>query len=216
MKRCLFAALMSAAAEAAGCALPAAELTGGAGGAGGQAAGGGGTGGTACSSDEVPIGELTACIDRYEASKGPSNVAQSKAGESPWVNLTSTEAKNACVASGKRLCTLAEWRAACSGPAAYAYPYGNVFDSTACNGGEQGGVVALTGQFAGCEGSVPGLFDMSGNVIEWTNGCDGSGNCDEAGGSFQNVNTDLRCNLKYTQNATFADAGTGFRCCRDP
>lgn len=205
-----------------GCALPPADLvagTAGVGGAGGAAgvAGTAGSGGSAtCAPDEVAVAELGVCIDRYEASKGAGNVASSKASEYPWVNVSSSEAKDACLAAGKRLCTLEEWRAACAGPTHLAFPYGDVFDPGACNGAENNGAVAPTGEFVSCEGAAAGLFDMSGNVLEWTDGCDVNGYCMEAGGSFQNLDNDLRCDHTYTQDAAYTDFGTGFRCCRDP
>ncbi|MGC9313062.1 MAG: formylglycine-generating enzyme family protein, partial [Sediminispirochaetaceae bacterium] len=87
------------------------------------------------------------CIDKYEASRpdatdtsyGVDNsMAVSRAGVIPWyVNPMNEDAfgemKTASAAAGKRLCTAAEWTAACSGTSGLTYAFGNVFDPFTCN-----------------------------------------------------------------------------------
>lgn len=64
------------------------------------------------------------------------------------------------------------------------------------------------------------VSDMSGNVAEWDNGCDGDdpdSPCRVRGGSYEHQNHGLRCamgeNLRWPRMRT--QAGVGFRCCAD-
>ena len=94
------------------------------------------------------------------------------------------EARTACQRAGMRLCRVTrnaggavltdEWGRMCEGAANNAYPYGNTYNGTTCNGSDYdpvaGGVnedVAIgTGTLAGCQ--APDLArDMSGNLKEW-------------------------------------------------
>ena len=85
----------------------------------------------------------------------------------------------------------------------------------------------LTGSYSiiyggSCQGGFTGLYNMTGNVAEWEDSCDSSGNCRIRGGSFLNQ-TDAqgqRCdNLSRTQPRVAADADreqlrdVGIRCC---
>ena len=154
------------------------------------------------------------CIDRYEASRGPADTALSLVGETPWVNVTYTEAEAACGLAGKRMCTDVEWSAACRGPMAFAYPYGALYSRGQCVDSSVGGGVQLTGSLATCEGATPGVFDMAGNVDEWVDAC-GSGFCDLQGGDLS-YSDDASCRQFQTQRVSFSGNISGFRCCRTP
>ena len=197
--------------------------------------------GPACPADMVGVPVVNVCIDRYEASRGPDGRAQSVQGAEPWANLKWADAKAACEAAGKRLCRADEWITACqAGPEKRQYPYGNDYQDSACNTGDHkrwhekhncsvdddgSGPNSLartwhavpTGSLASCEGGLPGLFDMSGNVGEWADACEGdycrsrsSGYWGYAAGATQ------RCEggHKLHKDATFPYVG--FRCCRAP
>jgi Sulfatase-modifying factor enzyme 1 len=119
------------------------------------------------------------CIDRFEY--------PNLEGVRPAVMVNWVEAKGACEAEGKRLCTGSEWTLACEGAERVPYPYGYTRDSTACNidrphpnvdeqallsPRDVSGEVArldqrvASGQMARCK-SPYGVQDMTGNVDEW-------------------------------------------------
>ncbi|MFH0903201.1 MAG: SUMF1/EgtB/PvdO family nonheme iron enzyme [Pseudomonadota bacterium] len=100
----------------------------------------GGGGGDGCPPDMVRNGAF--CIDRYEASRadatasswGTSDLPSSRAGVLPWSGVSADDARAACAAAEKRLCSLTEWTTTCQGSAGSAYVYGNTYDPIACNG----------------------------------------------------------------------------------
>ncbi len=162
-------------------------------------------------------GGVCFCIDRFEASRAPGDVAQSEAQQMPWIGVSFDEAKAACEGAGKRLCSGREWSAACAGLPAMRFPYGPELDRGACNDDVE---VAPTGSFSGCEGGVPELFDMSGNVAEWAGLPEDPGACGELGcavfgGSVELGMPDLACGLRAGFTRTSTGAAIGFRCCTD-
>jgi hypothetical protein len=115
----------------------------------------------------------------------------SLAGKLPWANVTMSEAEAACALIGPnwRLCAASEWQAACQGVSATTFPYGNTYVPGDCNGNDyatgmgQTPATIPTGQAAACLSidatkasttfsTNPSLnttlYDMSGNVKEWT------------------------------------------------
>lgn len=126
----------------------------------------------------------------------------------PQGYISQVQAQAACARSGKRLCTLPEWTAACRGRPShdYVYPYGNAYQSGTCNEGKPSPIVTLFGpnptysnqelndprcdelegglakggEYAKCVSSY-GAFDMHGNLHEWI---DDSPNGDVTRGSF--------------------------------
>ena len=144
-----------------------------------------------------------------------------------------------CAWAGRRLCgkigggpngsndfdnpALSQWMHACMGPSGTAYPYGNTFDSTRCNGplSNNYGPVSV-GKETNCVGGYPGLFDMSGNVWEWEDSCSGSTGatdpCRERGSSYVQTRDDasgifLRCDANNNNPRQSTDWSVGFRCC---
>ena len=175
----------------------------------------GADGGPQCPSDMVYIPSQHTCIDKYEASKGQSGRAKSVQGVYPWINIPWTDAKYACWAAGKRLCRSDEWKAACRGPQTTTYPYGNTYSSVACNGKDHGiGAAVVAGNMASCEGGYSGLFDMSGNVIEWLGDCRDSLACWVTGGSFSHEANYMSCDDETSYSKVFARNHLGFRCCK--
>lgn len=126
----------------------------------------------------VPTGATYTCVDAVEASVGPGcpvaaprSAVESQqnlneptcgavavAGVSPWTNVTRDQAAAACLRSGKRLPTAAEW---------YTIALGTPDSSGVCNTDSTG--VRSTGVVEDCASAV-GIFDAVGNVWEWVDG----------------------------------------------
>jgi formylglycine-generating enzyme len=165
------------------------------------------------------------CIDRYEW--------PNKAGEIPVYMTSWREARAACKAVGKRLCTDSEWTLACEGPAHLPYPYGLKRSSEACNIDKPYGfpdpvkvydpktqdaeLARLdqrepAGSRAGCK-SPYGAHDMAGNVDEWVVNETGEPfKSGLKGGYWGPVKT--RCRpMTVAHEETFRYYQIGFRCC---
>ncbi|MBC7892676.1 MAG: SUMF1/EgtB/PvdO family nonheme iron enzyme [Sphingobacteriaceae bacterium] len=85
----------------------------------------------------------------------------------PVTFITLDDARAYAAWLGKRLPTEAEWQwAAQNGRKETAYPWGNDYDSTVCNTGQTKGTTPVT-QFEKGRTSQ-GLYDLSGNVWQWT------------------------------------------------
>lgn len=127
--------------------------------------------------------------------------------ETPDLPVTCVDACDAlayCIWAGKRLCgkkgggqllpnqvgnpTKDEWLVACNGSTSRLYPYGGSFDGDACVVASD--APAPVGTEAACV-SAEGVFDLSGNVAEWSDSSDNSSGevrCAARGGSFANQN----------------------------
>ncbi len=187
----------------------------------------------------VRRGALDFWIYRHEASRPDATAARagdlatrscSRPGVLPWTNVGFDAAAAACAAAGLRLCTGAEWQAACEGAAASAYPYGSSYDPLRCNGGDRdaipGGLVdhavAPTGALAMCA-SADGALDLSGNVKEWTRDTREMTPAPMPrpiyvvrGGSFESPERGLTCQTDLSRaTSDTALASLGFRCCSD-
>ncbi len=166
--------------------------------------------------------------------------AASIEGAVPQAYLDQLQAGDACANAGKRLCTDAEWLRACRGPDDFVYPYGAKLEPGVCNDhrdvhpaieyfgtsdawiwSELGNAcldqlpdsLDPAGANPGCV-TAEGLFDLMGNLHEWT--ADPAGTF--RGGYF--VDTVLNgpgCLYATTaHDVTHWDYSTGFRCCADP
>jgi formylglycine-generating enzyme required for sulfatase activity len=199
------------------------------------------------------------CIDRWEASlvevraSGEASFspyatvdehhvrAVSRAGVVPQAYISQTQAKAACAASEKRICTDKEWLRACKGPGATKFPYGAEHKDGACNGestvaplsympppkqypdmenmnnpglNQIEGTVARTGAYASCTNAF-GVFDMVGNLHEWV-ASDVYG-AEFLGGYYRDTTANGDgCDYQTTAHDRFYhDYSTGFRCCKD-
>ena len=165
--------------------------------------------------------------------------AVSLAGAVPQGYITGVQADAACQEAGKRLCSDSEWLRACQGEPATTYPYGDTRQPGVCNDArdrhpvvdyfestdpsiwsklgnacinQQDESLARTGAHAGCV-TDDGLFDMMGNLHEWT--------ADPAGTFRGGFYADTAINGQGCLYATTAhntahwDYSTGFRCCAD-
>jgi len=164
-----------------------------------------------------------------------------------------------CVGVGKRLCgkigggsngyndyanaSLSQWYAACTSNGTYSstgYPYGNTYQASYCNGynANKGAPVAVATMLQ-CQSTISsyaGVYDLSGNVFEWEDSCNGAtGQTDDCllrGGGYGDGGADLECGftldvftrsygadlecgftLDVFTRSYGADNGIGFRCC---
>ncbi len=164
--------------------------------------------------------------------------AASIAGAVPQGYINGDQAAAACARAGKRLCTDAEWLRACQGDAGRTYPYGDERDPGVCNDARaRHPAVELfpndpnpfdriqdacinqlhdgltpTGDHPGCV-TPEGVFDMMGNLHEWT--ADPSGTF-RGGFYVDTVRNGPGCLYRTTaHNRQHWDYSTGFRCCAD-
>ncbi len=144
--------------------------------------------------------------------------ACSLAGVRPSRLLSWYPAQRACENVSKRLCSGTEWYDACRrGSDDLLYPYDNAYDGSACNGQDVAiGDTVPTATFAACEGGYPLVFDMSGNVAEWTSECSGIPSCEVRGGSYGSIESWLHCyRTSGTTPSLDNSSNRGFRCCKD-
>jgi len=172
-------------------------------------------------------------IDPYEA-RIVSGKAESTSGVAPEVNVDYATAKAACEAAGKRLCTTSEWFAACVGANNRAYAFqdsesspvsiDSVCDVARTENNTPGSLPSLTGAHPSCKTEGLNLYDMIGNLAEWTT--DASGTPVAAGEPFYLASgatlADAKCVTTTTDiGSPTIDPATkstdvGFRCCKDP
>jgi hypothetical protein len=169
------------------------------------------------------------CVDRFEY--------PNRRGAYPWIMATWNEAKGICAREGKRLCTEAEWTFACEGEEGLPYPYGYARDAEACvidrahRDVDEAALFPRDTEHSLMEidhlwqgepsGSRPrcrsplGVYDMTGNVDEWTTSVvAGERPSILKGGYWGPVRTRCRPSTR-AHGETFAYYQIGFRCCSD-
>lgn len=151
------------------------------------------------------------CIDMYEWPNEP--------GKLPKLGVPFAEAEASCRGAGKRLCSEDEWEKACKGPQDLRFPYGAAFDPDACNTQDRANAprkVTVSGAWSRCRSGY-GLFDLSGNLAEWTASAFEPGTPEKAvkGGSAARPSFDDRCSSRRRVDPARRDVNVGFRCCAD-
>jgi len=159
----------------------------------------------ACPDSMVPVGSF--CIDAYEH---PGTV-----GVVPEANIDFPEAQNACAARSLRVCTTEEWEQACRGSQGRRWPYGDTYVAGTCNDKsddkEQSGEQAEpSGARSDCV-TPEGVFDLSGNLWEWTQSSAGQG---QLRGGGWNISSGLgMCRSGATADNAYKSIEVGVRCC---
>lgn len=180
-------------------------------------------------SAKLPTRDMRFCIDRFEY--------PDQRGAYPWIMVTWNEAEALCHDDGKRLCTEAEWTFACEGEGTMPYPYGYDRDPTACvidrpaRDVNENALLPRDSEHALIEvdhlwqgeasGARPrcrspfGVYDMTGNVDEWTTSViPGERPSVLKGGYWGPVRTRCRPSTR-AHGEGFAYYQQGLRCCAD-
>jgi sulfatase modifying factor 1 len=160
----------------------------------------------------------------------------------PQGYVSGAQAARACAEAGKRLCSPVEWRTACRGPESMTFGYSNSREPERCNDtarspmlhyyphflepshyvgskemndprlNQLGGTLAKTGAHESCTNGY-GVYDMVGNLHEWTNDPNGT----FQGGYYLDTHENGDgCMYRTTaHDYAYHDYSTGFRCCAD-
>ena len=109
-----------------------------------------------------------------------------------------------------------EWQAAAAGKEGRKYPWGNTWDKTRCNIDETGIIrTSPVGVFKK-GGTIEGVFDLSGNVWEWTDSWlhNEEGLKVLRGSSWNFDHSYVRCADRYWTILGGSGDSLGFRCAR--
>lgn len=114
-----------------------------------------------------------------------------------------------------------EWFFACSKGGTRAFPYGDNYAAGTCIDATVDSARPREVGTRSCEGGIPGVFDMSGNVEEWIDHCYIGTNqaCFRPGGGYWHDTVDnFDCELWWEQSTDMREQSpaTGFRCCDVP
>lgn len=171
--------------------------------------------------------QLHFCIDRYEY--------PNQNGAYPWIVSTYIESSNLCKREGKRLCTESEWTLACEGEEGTPYPGAYEREAAACvtdqpwrefdsaalgdrNSSRAENEVdrlwqgEASGSRATCRSSY-GVYDMTGNVDEWTTSVRKTGYRSVLKGGYWGPVRDRCRPATRAHNEQFVAYQQGFRCC---
>ncbi len=129
------------------------------------------------------------CIDEYEH--------PGVGGVMPTIGVAWYEASETCTAEAKMMCTEDQWARAC---------VGTIVES--CEGS-----IGPSGHRPECVSAL-GVYDLAGNVAEWTASPGGSVTFWVRGGSGEEE--DIGCDLREEFDAERRRTDLGVRCCRRP
>ncbi len=147
----------------------------------------------------------------------------------PRTNVSWDEARIACGARGRRLCTVDEWEAACRGAQGWRYSYGDEYNPQRCYTEDapffDTRALRPAGSFPSCV-SPQGVHDLNGSVSEWVDAerpgppfpadpTAGDKPCNEImGGTMWGATYGQDCNSRHWHPAGHRQDDDGFRCCR--
>ena len=185
----------------------------------------------------VPAGLPVACSFNVEyeptADWPPGGVGL----ERPVAHVDWCDALAYCLDHDRRLCgrigagpldpndtndaTESEWFNACSNQGQRAFPYGQDYEPSTCNGSDLGVNTATdVASHVGCVDATGMIFDLSGNVWEYEDSCAGDAgdgdDCSIRGGAYNNGPNSLDCGANVTAQRGGTAVNIGFRCCADP
>lgn len=161
-----------------------------------------------CAEGTVPVtlAKGSVCMDKYEWPDSEGAI--------PRAFVTHREAEDSCRAAGKRLCSEAEWNEACRGPDRDAYPYGARYRENDCPAKEA--AAARSGRFPVCR-SYYGVYDMAGNLWEWTSTPASDPDFFMVAGGNWTTGNEATCSLaKFSFYPAVRYPFVGFRCCQEP
>lgn len=141
--------------------------------------------------------------------------ASFNAPEQPVVGVTWYEADAYCRWAGKALPSERQWQRACQGDDGRKYPWGNQpltppQTATATASGSSYTAPSVVGSMPQTQ-SPYGVYDMAGNVLEWTQTARDSQKV-LCGGSGSSYTPNVGCDVRYTLLPGIAANFVGFRC----
>lgn len=174
---------------------------------------------------EVTNAHYQRCVEAGRCT-APNNSLWNKVqyAKHPVVNVTWRQANTYAAWVGGRLPTEAEWEKACRGTDARIYPWGNEApDANRLNYKSNVGTTTEVGSYLP---GAYGLYDMAGNVWEWTSSkyqdypydptdgredLEGDARRTLRGGSWINLEDGVRCAYRNGDSPVSNDNNLGFR-----
>ncbi len=169
---------------------------------------------------KIPID--TFFIDRYEVTQEQyekvigDNPSFFKGGNRPVEKVTWDHANAYCRKIGKRLPTEWEWEHAARGGSASVYYWGNAMDDASANGWHLKNSGKQSHPVGEKKPNAFGLYDMAGNVWEWTASDHEHGGKVQRGGSWRNSVISMRSRHRILSNPIYRYHYVGFRCASSP
>lgn len=150
-------------------------------------------------------GRGTVCMDMYEWPDSDNAVARAF--------VSHKDAEDSCRSVGKRLCSAPEWREGCQGPDREKYPYGSRYNENHCPSKEA--AASRSGRFPVCR-SYYGMYDMTGNLWEWTSTPAPDSDFFMVAGGNWTAGNEATCGYsKFSFYPNVRYPFVGFRCCQD-
>lgn len=148
----------------------------------------------------------TICVDAYEYPNEANAITKDM--------VSHEQATRLCEQAGKRLCAIDEWQAACHGKDNLKYSYGNSYNQTKCNTNTK--AAKRAGRKEQCR-SWYGMYDMNGNLWEWTSTPSKERNTLYlvAGGAWDTNNASSCSESKFSFYPQNQYNFVGFRCCKN-